>query len=71
MCGFETNKSSIIGQQNQSHLRGLNLKKNQVYPFPLLSVNSAGLIYNNPIPIPISLQQNYDIDIEEYWGHLD
>lgn len=68
MCG--NSKSKTIGLRlNQS--TGFRPRKKTGLAVSVVTCSNCKLIYTNPLPKPTSVEHNYDMDVEEYWTHLD
>ncbi len=69
-CNFCEAKESdfkILGRRlNQS--QGKNPRKKIGITTAIVQCKNCGLIFSNPQPIPISIQDHYNISPEEYWN---
>lgn len=66
MCGDNTNNHKIIGQRlNKS--QGFDPKNKHGIAVSILKFTKCNLIYTNPQPIPIDIQEHYGIPPESYW----
>jgi len=66
MCKSSTEKHKILGRRlNQT--QGKNPKKKSGISISICKCSNCGLIYANPMPIPLNVQDHYDINPEEYW----
>lgn len=66
MCGYSTDKSTILGKRlNQS--QGLAPNKKIGITTSVCKCKNCGLIFSNPQPIPKDIQDHYGIPPESYW----
>ena len=66
MCGDNIVNHKILGQRlNKS--QGLDPKNKFGITVSILKCEKCGLIYSNPLPIPINIQDHYGVPVEEYW----
>ncbi|MCC7402032.1 MAG: class I SAM-dependent methyltransferase [Chitinophagaceae bacterium] len=66
MCGDKTDRHKLLGQRlNKS--QGFHPKKKAGISVSVFKCSNCGLIYSNPQPIPLSLQDHYGIPPESYW----
>lgn len=66
MCGFPTTNSKILGKRlNQS--QGKNPKSKIGITTTILKCPNCKLIYANPQPIPLDINDHYGILPENYW----
>lgn len=66
MCGSPTDRHNILGKRlNQS--QGKNPKNKIGISTTICKCNDCGLIYSNPQPMPLDLQDHYGIPPEDYW----
>lgn len=64
MCGSKTAK--VLGQRlNQS--QGLNPKNKMGISVSVIQCNTCNLIYSNPQPTPLNIQDFYGVEAENYW----
>src|SRR3982751_2159304 len=68
MCGDDTSRHKVLGQRlNQS--QGKNPTNKKGITTTIAKCTNCGLIYSNPQPIPVDLQDHYGIPPEEYWSN--
>lgn len=66
MCGSSTDKHKILGKRlNQS--QGKNPEKKIGITTTIVKCTNCGLIYSNPQPVPVDLQDHYGVPPENYW----
>ena len=66
MCGSPIETHKVLGQRlNQS--QGLNPKSKIGISVSVMQCNICNLIYANPQPTPINIEEFYGIVAEEYW----
>jgi 2-polyprenyl-3-methyl-5-hydroxy-6-metoxy-1,4-benzoquinol methylase len=66
MCGERTDNHKILGQRlNVS--QGFTPRKKKGITTTILRCNNCSLVYSNPQPIPLSIQDHYGVPPEEYW----
>lgn len=66
MCGSSPNDHRILGKRlNQS--QGRNPKSKFGITTTIMKCNSCDLIFSNPQPIPLNIQDHYGIPPENYW----
>lgn len=66
MCGSNTSNHSILGKRMNCS-QGKNPKNKIGLSTTIVRCTNCGLIYSNPQPVPISIQDHYGIPPEEYW----
>src|SRR5690554_4547411 len=66
MCGEDSHSHKILGQR-LSHSQGFNPRRKKGITTTIVRCRTCGLIYPNPQPIPLSLQDHYDVPAEDYW----
>jgi ubiquinone/menaquinone biosynthesis C-methylase UbiE len=67
MCGSNTSQHKILGiRLNKS--QGKNTGRKTGITTTICKCNSCQLVYANPQPIPIDIQDHYGIPPEEYWN---
>lgn len=66
MCGAFSDRQKILGRRlNSSH--GKNPKSKVGISTSIMRCKSCGLIYSNPQPVPLDIQDHYGILPESYW----
>jgi SAM-dependent methyltransferase len=66
MCGSSTSGHKILGKRmNKS--QGKRPWKNAGITTTIFKCSNCSLIYSNPQPVPINIQDHYGIPPEEYW----
>ena len=66
MCGKETGNNKVLGQRlNKS--QGLKPKTKTGLSVSVVKCNNCELIYPNPFPIPLNIQDHYGVPPEDYW----
>jgi len=66
MCDSDIVIHSVMGQRlNKS--QGLNPKNKMGISVSVIKCINCGLIYSNPQPTPVNIQDHYGIPPEEYW----
>lgn len=69
LCGDPVDGHSIIGKRlNRS--QGLFPRRKKGICITVAKCSACGLIYANPLPIPLNLQDHYGIPPEEYWRDI-
>lgn len=67
MCGNKTQYNKLIGHRlNQS--QGFKPKSKSGISVSVYSCTKCSLVYSNPQPIPINIQDHYGVPPEEYWN---
>jgi 2-polyprenyl-3-methyl-5-hydroxy-6-metoxy-1,4-benzoquinol methylase len=66
MCFSAAEESKIMGRRLNSH-QGFHPKRKTGITVTIMKCTKCGLIYSNPLPIPESIGQHYDIIPESYW----
>ena len=65
-CGTSTNENKILGLRlNKS--QGLNPKNKTGIAVSVIKCKKCSLIYSNPQPVPVNIQDHYGIPPENYW----
>ena len=67
MCHSGHKSQSRIGQRLDKQ-QGLFPRRKSGITTSIFECRVCGLMYPNPMPIPESLDQHYDVDPEEYWA---
>lgn len=66
MCGSNTNSHSILGKRlNKS--QGKQPRRKTGITTTVCKCSNCGLIYANPQPIPLNIQDHYGVPPEDYW----
>jgi ubiquinone/menaquinone biosynthesis C-methylase UbiE len=66
MCDSKTSSHKLLGRRlNQS--QGFFPSKKRGISTTIFKCTVCGLIYANPLPIPLDLQDHYGVPPEEYW----
>jgi SAM-dependent methyltransferase len=66
MCGQPDSANRLLGQRLNGR-QGLRTRSLQGITTSIKRCTRCGLIYPNPLPIPASLEDHYDIDPQKYW----
>jgi 2-polyprenyl-3-methyl-5-hydroxy-6-metoxy-1,4-benzoquinol methylase len=66
MCGSEVSSHKFLGRRLNGS-QGKNPSKKIGITTSILKCDTCGLIYPNPLPIPIDIQDHYGIPPESYW----
>ena len=67
MCGSKTDHQRVLGKRlNQS--QGKRPKKKIGITSTVCKCRECGLIFSNPQPIPLNIQDHYGVPPEEYWN---
>lgn len=66
MCGAESANHKVLGKR-LNHSQGKNPKSKTGVCTTIVKCKSCGLVFSNPIPIPVNIQDHYGIPPEEYW----
>jgi 2-polyprenyl-3-methyl-5-hydroxy-6-metoxy-1,4-benzoquinol methylase len=67
MCGSNASTHKILGKRlNQS--QGKHPKNKVGITTTVLKCNQCNLIYANPMPVPLDIQDHYGVPPEEYWS---
>lgn len=66
MCGATTEHQKILGKR-LNHAQGKNPKKKIGITSTVCQCRKCGLIYSNPQPIPLNIQDHYGVPPEDYW----
>lgn len=67
MCGFTDNKNTVLGQRLNCR-QGLSRRGFTGISVTIKRCTECGLIYSNPLPIPSSISDHYQIPPETYWN---
>lgn len=67
MCGSDTEKHKILGKRLNSS-QGRNPERKIGITTTIVKCSSCGLIYSNPQPVPINIQDHYGVPPESYWN---
>lgn len=66
MCGRKTHLNKVLGQRlNKS--QGFRPKLESGITTTVIKCKACDLIYSNPLPIPINIQDHYGVPPEDYW----
>ena len=66
MCGSSEDKHIVIGKRlNKS--QGIRPNKKKGITTTICRCTISGLIFSNPLPIPVDIQDHYGVLSEEYW----
>ena len=65
-CGHETVKNRILGQRLDKS-QGRDPKSKFGITVSVIQCAKCGLIYSNPRPTPVDIQDHYGVPPEEYW----
>jgi 2-polyprenyl-3-methyl-5-hydroxy-6-metoxy-1,4-benzoquinol methylase len=66
MCGDDSANARVLGKRmNRSQSK--NPRNKTGISTTVVKCSKCGLIYSNPLPLPESLQDHYDLNPEEYW----
>ena len=65
-CGNPSAHNRIIGQRLNTS-QGKNPNKKFGIAVSVMKCNSCALVYSNPQPIPVDIQNHYGIPSEDYW----
>lgn len=68
MCGAPSKSFKVIGKR-QNKSQGTSPKKNIAITTTIIKCKNCGLIFSNPLPIPIEIGQHYNILPEEYFSN--
>jgi SAM-dependent methyltransferase len=69
MCGDSAHGHSVIGKRlNRS--QGLFPRRKKGVTTTIVKCSGCGLIYANPLPVPLNIQDHYGIPPEEYWREI-
>ncbi|NNF01055.1 MAG: class I SAM-dependent methyltransferase [Bacteroidia bacterium] len=66
MCGHATENNQILGQRLNTS-QGTNPKAISGISVTIVKCNNCRLIYSNPQPIPVDIQDHYGVPPESYW----
>jgi 2-polyprenyl-3-methyl-5-hydroxy-6-metoxy-1,4-benzoquinol methylase len=66
MCGFPVSSHKILGRRLNGS-QGSSPHKKTGLTTTILQCRNCSLIFSNPLPIPLNLQDHYGIPPEEYW----
>jgi ubiquinone/menaquinone biosynthesis C-methylase UbiE len=66
MCGTSADQHKILGQR-LNHSQGKNPRKKIGITTRICKCTHCGLIYSNPQPIPVDIQDHYGVPPEDYW----
>ncbi|MFN8310901.1 MAG: class I SAM-dependent methyltransferase [Chitinophagales bacterium] len=66
MCGSPTSGHRIMGRRLNGS-QGRNPKKKVGITTTVMKCTDCGLIYSNPQPIPLNIQDHYGVPPEKYW----
>lgn len=66
MCGADTSNDKVLGKRlNRS--QGKSPSKKIGVTTTICKCRGCGLIYPNPMPVPINIQDHYGVPPEDYW----
>ena len=66
MCGAGAEHHKILGQRlNVS--QGFSPRKKKGITTTILKCNNCSLVYSNPLPVPVNIQDHYGVPPETYW----
>ena len=66
MCGSETASHKRLGKRLNAP-QGKNPLKKEGIAITIKQCTNCGLIYPQPLPIPLNIQDHYGIPPESYW----
>jgi SAM-dependent methyltransferase len=66
MCGADPEDQAFLGRRLDRR-QGLWPKRKPGIATPIFRCRKCGLIYPNPMPIPESIGQHYEVEPEDYW----
>ena len=66
MCGDDTSTHKVLGYRLNGQT-GLRPKNKKGITVSVSRCTNCGLIYSNPMPIPVDLQDHYGMPPENYW----
>lgn len=66
MCGRETQQNKVLGQRMNGS-QGMRPKLQKGITVSVMQCLNCYLIYSNPLPIPLNVQDHYGIPPEDYW----
>jgi len=66
MCGSGAKNQQVMGRR-LNRAQGRNPSKKAGISTTVMKCSDCGLIYANPLPVPINIQSHYGIPPEEYW----
>ena len=66
MCGNPSSKNRILGRR-LDRSQGFRPKQRVGMATTVQQCNRCGLVYPNPLPIPVSTDQHYDVPPQSYW----
>ena len=66
MCGSPASRHKVMGLRlNKS--QGFSPSKKTGISVSIVKCKDCGLVFSNPMPIPINIQDNYGVPPEQYW----
>lgn len=66
MCNAPANSFKILGRR-MNRSQGLNPKKFSSLITTIQKCRKCGLIFSNPLPVPIDINDHYNVSPTEYW----
>lgn len=66
MCGAATSQHKILGQRRNSHQGAFPRRKGGV-TVAVKKCRNCGLVFADPQPIPVNIQDHYGVPPESYW----
>jgi 2-polyprenyl-3-methyl-5-hydroxy-6-metoxy-1,4-benzoquinol methylase len=66
MCGDDTGKHKILGQR-MNQTQGTAPKRRSGIAVTVMKCRNCGLVYSNPMPVPLNIQDHYGTAPESYW----
>jgi SAM-dependent methyltransferase len=66
MCGCSTEKASVVGHR-ASRTTGFFPRNARGVIVPICRCGECGLLYSDPMPIPMDISQHYGVDPVDYW----
>lgn len=72
MCGAPLAEQRVIGRRGNGP-QGRNPRRAKGIAVSVIKCGRCGLIYADPMPIPIDIQDHYGVAAEQYWapGYMD
>lgn len=66
MCGRETSNAKVLGHR-ASKTTGYFPRRARGVIIPVLQCNHCGLVYCDPLPLPLDIGQHYNVEPADYW----
>jgi SAM-dependent methyltransferase len=68
MCGEPTRTAKVLGRRLDRH-QGIRPRRRAGVTTSIQRCRACGLVFPNPMPVPATVGQHYDMPPEDYWDH--